>query len=95
MPDSSANITSLVIVDETQRDAAIALNDELITVDPRLINNPYADNLGYGTLYGKYAFSRNVLISQEYSRWWEMLSGCLIIIADTDFLFSVPQDPIQ
>lgn len=78
---------AFLIFDDAQRQAAEALNDAEILVLPREINNSLANQLGEGTLVGKFVVGARLLNDPDYARWSEMCSTLPIRTMDSDVLF--------
>lgn len=56
-------------------------------VEPRLIDNPLSNNLGMGTLLGKYMLPARILNDPNMSAWYPLLGSLPISTIDTDILF--------
>ena len=82
---------AFLIFDDTQRQAAEALNDD-IKVLPRAIDNPLADQLGEGALVGKFVAPARLLNDPDYARWVDMCSTLPIRTFDSDTLFVPGED---
>lgn len=86
-------VQAVFIVDADQRTAIMALNGtvEGYGLDPQLINNPLADNvgagLGIGNLVGKYWLPARLLNDAGYAPWFDMFSGIPIYSVDDEMLF--------
>jgi len=70
-----------------EADAMMALNDNTAGVNPRLIDNSAADDLGFGVLLGKKVTPKRLETLPLYSRWHATLLDQQAITADTDALF--------
>lgn len=80
-------VQAWIIMDQTQRDAATALDDEEIKLGARQIDNPLANNLGQGTLVGKWVAPARLLNDPDYVRWVPTLGNLPIVVMDSDTLF--------
>lgn len=67
--------------------AAVLLNYEDAAVDPREIDNPLSNNLGYGTLLGKKVVPARLLNDPPYAPFWPTLGTYPIHVMDSDTLF--------
>lgn len=75
-------------------DAVLALNEPEsgVAVIPREIDNPLANNLGEGTLVGKFVAPARVLNDAEYSAYYALCSTMPIRTMDSDVLFVPPPE---
>lgn len=80
-------VMAWIIMDQQQRDDATALNDEDAALGARQIDNSLANNLGQGTLLGKWVAPARLLNDPDYSRWVETLGTLPIAVMDSDTLF--------
>lgn len=84
-------VLSFIIMDATERAAAMELNDGNEAVIARQIDNPMANQLGYGTLYSvtepKYIVNAILLNNPDYARWVEMFSDNDIRVMDSEVIF--------
>lgn len=80
-------VQAWIVMTGAQKDAAVALNDEEIQVQPPEITNPLANNLGYGTLVGQFVVPARLLNDPDYSRWVPTLGTYPIHVMDSDTLF--------
>ncbi len=82
---------AFIILTETEAAAAVDLNPEegveKVSVWPRVIDNPTANNLGEGVLVGKFVLPARILNNLEYSAWHPTLSVLPIRTMDSDVLF--------
>ena len=82
-----------IIMTPAQAASAVALNYEDAGVDPREIDNPLANNLGYGTLLGQKAVPARLLNDPPYAPWWPTFGAYPIHVMDSDTLFlPIPED---
>ncbi|MBY5698390.1 hypothetical protein [Rhizobium leguminosarum] len=81
-------VLAMIIMDATERTAAMALNEiGVVGVNPRLIDNPLANQLGLGTLLGLYVTGAQLLNDPASERWYEMFSDNDIRILDSEVIF--------
>jgi len=77
-----------IIMDESTKDAAEALNDLTAAVEGRYVDNPLSANLGLGvTIYQQWVMPARILNATFYERWVEMLGSLPIRTIDSDVLF--------
>lgn len=86
-------VAAMIIIDATERTAAMALNQgsagvNPVNVNPVPISNPLANQLGHGTLVGLYVLNAAILNNPAYADvWGEMFSDNPIYILDTDTIY--------
>jgi len=80
-------VQAWIIMDQQQRDAATALDDGNAMLGARLIDNPLSNNLGQGTLVGKWVAPARLLNDPDYSRWVPTLGSFPIVVMDSETLF--------
>lgn len=80
-------VQAYIVMTEAQKNAATLLDDEEINLGAQEITNPLADNLGYGTLVGKWVSPARLLNDPDYARWVPTLGTYDIHIFDTDTLW--------
>lgn len=80
-------VQAWIVMDSTQKTAAVALNDDEIQVRPPEIANALANNLGYGTLVGQFVVGARILNDPDYVRWVPTLGSLPIHVMDSDTLF--------
>lgn len=80
-------VQAWIVMDGTQKDAAVLLNDDDIQVQPPEITNALANNLGYGTLVGQFIVGARLLNDPDYTRWVPTLGTYPIYVMDSDTLF--------
>lgn len=83
-------VQAFIVMDATERAAAMLLNYADAGVNPRKIDNPLSNLLGFGTLLNMYVVPARLLNDEPYERWYEMFSDNAIHILDTDMLFLPP-----
>lgn len=81
-------VQAFIVLNSTQKDAAIALNTEDAAVNPQLIGNTLANNLGYGTLVGSYVLPARLLNDPLYTSWVPSLGSLAIHVLDSETLFA-------
>lgn len=87
-------VMAVFILDQQQRDKAVALNKAPFAVEPRLIDNPLANNLGIGTLVGQFMLPARILNKPEMNAWWPLLGSMPIRTLDMDVLFQPDPDSL-
>jgi hypothetical protein len=85
-------VLAWIIMTQQQRDAATALDDEEAMLGARQIDNPLSNNLGQGTLVGKWVAPARLLNDPDYSRWVPTLGALPIAVMDSDTLFLPPPE---
>ncbi|MVO95072.1 hypothetical protein [Rhizobium leguminosarum] len=83
-------VAAMIIIDGTERTAAMALNQGSsgVNVNPIPISNPMANQLGHGTLVGLYVLNAAMLNNPAYAAvWGEMFADNPIYILDTDTIY--------
>lgn len=80
-------VQAWIIMTQEQRDDATALDDENAMLGARQVENPLANNLGQGTLVGKWVAPARLLNDPDYSRWVPTLGVLPIAVMDSDTLF--------
>ena len=81
-------VFAFIVLTEAQKDAVLAVNGTPgafgVEINPRLIDNPMADELGYGTLTGAYICQAALRNEETYAPWHEPLAAGTIRLLDTD-----------
>jgi hypothetical protein len=85
-------VQAWIVLTEDQKDEAVLLDGNGIALGPRLVENPLANNLGYGTLVGKWVSPARLLNDPDYQRWVPTLGLLPIHVMDSETLFP-PFDP--
>lgn len=80
-------VQAFIIMTQSHRDNATALDDEEVMLGARQIDNPLANNLGQGTLVGKWVAPARLLNNPDYVRWMPSLGGLPIAVMDSETLF--------
>lgn len=80
-------VQAWIIMTQEQRDDATALDDENAMLGARQVENPLANNLGQGTLVGKWVAPARLLNDPDFSRWVPTLGILPIAVMDSDTLF--------
>lgn len=85
-------VLAYIVMTTSEKDAATLLDDEEAILAAREIDNPLADNLGYGVLLGKWVAPARLLNDELYVRWVQTLGLLPIHILDTDVIFIPPPE---
>jgi len=85
-------VQAWIIMTSAEKNSATLLDDEDAMVGARRIDNSLANNLGQGTLVGKWAAPARLLNDPDYVRWVSTLGSLPISVMDSDTLF-VPPPP--
>jgi hypothetical protein len=85
-------VQAWIIMTQTQRDDATALDDDDAMLGARQIDNALSNNLGQGTLVGKWVAPARLLNDPDYSRWVPTLGTLPIAVMDSDTLFVPPPE---
>ncbi len=80
-------VQAFIIMTQQQRDDATLLDDEDAMLGARQVDNPLSNNLGLGTLVGKWVAPARLLNDQEYVRWVLSLGVLPIAVMDSETLF--------
>lgn len=78
---------AFICMTQQERNEAEALNGGGIALGSRQIDNPLANNLGYGTLLGHWVAPARLLNDADYQRWVPTLGVLPIRVMDADTLF--------
>lgn len=86
-------VQAWLIYTDADRTAAMALNaGQTVGVNPRKIDNPLANNIGEGTLVGKYVNGARLLNDPMYTAFYAFCSTLPIRTIDSEVLF-LPEEP--
>lgn len=85
-------VQAWIIMTQEERDDATALDDMDAALGAREIVNALANNLGYGTLVGKWVAPARLLNDPDYARWVPTLGTLPIAVMDSDTLFAPPEE---
>lgn len=85
-------VQAWIVMTVEQKDAAVELDDGGARLGPREIENVLADNVGLGTLLGKWVAPARLLNDPDYARWVPSLGALPIHVLDTDTIFLPIQD---
>jgi len=85
-------VSAWIVMTTAQKDEATLLDDNNAMIGARVIDNPLANNLGQGTLVGKWVAPARLLNDPEYSRWVPTLGALPIVVMDSDTIFIPPTD---
>jgi hypothetical protein len=83
-------VQAWIIMTQTERNDATALDDEDAMLGAQQIDNPLSNNLGQGTLVGKWVAPARLLNDAAYARWVPSLGSLPIAVMDSDTLFIPP-----
>lgn len=83
-------VQAYILMDQTQRDAAEALDDVNADLGSQQIVNTLANNLGFGTLVSQWVAPARLLNDQAYVRWYATLGTLPIHVMDSETLFAPP-----
>lgn len=81
-------VQAWIVMDQTQRDDATALDGGGILLGARAIDNALANNLGYGALVGQWVSPARLLNDPDYLRWVPTLGTLPIHVMDSETLFA-------
>lgn len=85
-------VQAFIIMTQSERDAATLLDDADAMLGARQVDNPLSNNLGLGTLVGKWVAPARLLNDPSYTRWVPTLGVLPISVMDSDTLFLPPQE---
>lgn len=83
-------VQAWLIFTPAQRDEVLALNDDPDAVGqviPRVIDNPMADQQGYGEMVGDSVAPARLLNDPEYTVFYDLCSTLTIRTMDSEVLF--------
>lgn len=80
-------VQAWIIMTTTQKNSATALDDQNAMLGARQIDNPLSNNLGQGTLVGKWVAPARLLNDPDYQRWVPTLGQLPIAVMDSETLF--------
>lgn len=80
-------VQAWIVMNDAQNAVAVALDDEDARIGSRRIDNPLANNLGYGTLVSAWVAPARLLNDPEFARWVPTLGILPIYVLDSDTLF--------
>jgi hypothetical protein len=83
-----------ILMTPAQKDAAVLLDSEAGTLDPRQIDNTLANNLGHGTLLGQWIAPARLLNDPAYEQFVPSLGLLPIHVLDSDTTF-LPSPPVD
>lgn len=87
-------VQACIVMTTEQKDEAELLDSPSGILGPREITNPLADNLGYGTLVGKWVAPARLLNDPGYVAFWPTLGLLPIYVMDSDTLFPPPSNEV-
>lgn len=80
-------VQAWIVMTTAEKNAATILDDEEAMLGARQIDNPLANNLGYGALVDKWVAPARLLNDINYARWVPTLGLLPIHVMDSDTLF--------
>lgn len=80
-------VQAWIVMNSSDKDIAVLLDDGEAALGPREITNTLANNLGYGTLVGEWVAPARLLNDPLYGRWVPTLGALPIHVMDSDTLF--------
>ena len=83
-------VQAWIVMTTSEKDAATLLDDGDARLGAKEIDNPLANNLGYGALVGQWVAPARLLNDPDYIRWVATLGTLPIHVMDSDTLF-IPQ----
>lgn len=84
-------VLAWIVMTTPEKNAATLLDDEEAMLGAREIDNALANNLGHGTLLGKWVAPARLLLNDpDYSRWVPSLGALPIHVMDSDTIFAPP-----
>lgn len=81
-------VQAYIVMTQAERDAATLLDDAEVRLGAQEIVNALANNLGYGTLVGKWVSPARLLNDPDYARWVPTLGVLDIHVMDSETLFA-------
>ena len=85
-------VQAWVVMTTAEKATATLLDDEDAMLGAREVVNSLANNLGYGTLVGKWVAPARLLNDPDYARWVSSLGSLPIYVMDSDTLFEPPPE---
>ena len=83
-------VQAWIVMSTSQKNDAVALDDEDAALGPVEITNTLANNLGHGTLVGMWVAPARLLNDPEYQRWVPTLGQLPIHVLDSETIFPPP-----
>lgn len=80
-------VQAWIVMTTAQKNAATLLDDDDARLGARAVDNPLSDNLGFGTLLGKWVAPARLLNDPDYVRWVPTLGALPIHVMDSDTIF--------
>lgn len=84
-------VQAYILMTQVERDAATALDGGSVALGAQQIDNPLANNLGYGTIVGMWTAPARLLNDPDYARWVPTLGLLPIHVMDSATLL-IPID---
>lgn len=85
-------VQAYILMTTAQKIEAEALDDMSARLGAREIDNPLANNLGYGQIFGMWVAPARLLNDPFYARWVPTLGLLPIHIMDSEVIF-IPLEP--
>jgi len=85
-------VQAYLILTTQEKNDAEALNDISAAVEGQEVTNALANNLGEGTLVGKWVIPARIMNDPLYTRWLTMVASLPIRILDSETLFAPPPE---
>lgn len=80
-------VQAYILMTQEERDAATALDGNGVALGAQQIDNPLANNLGFGTIVGMWVAPARLLNDPDYARWVPTLGTLPIHVMDSATLF--------
>lgn len=87
-------VQAWILMTTAEKDEAVVLDGDGYALGPREITNVLANNLGYGTLVGKWVSPARLLNDPGYVRWVPTLGLLPIHVMDSETLFPPPSTDV-
>lgn len=81
-------VQAWIVMTTAQKNVATLLDDEDAMLGARVVENALSNNLGFGTLVGKWVAPARLLNDPGYSRWVPTLGVLPIHVLDSDTIFN-------
>ena len=85
-------VQAWIVMTTSEKTAATLLDDEDAMLGAREVTNTLANNLGFGTLVGKWVAPARLLNDTAYVRWVPTLGVLSIYVLDSDTIFPPPEE---
>lgn len=87
-------VQAYIVMTPAEKDDAVLLDGNGIALGPQEVTNVLANNLGYGTLVGKWVSPARLLNDPDYARWVPTLGTLAIHVMDSETLFPPPSTDV-